>query len=582
MWYIITIVVVFSIFYKLKQKKERQTYNSSDFKVSILVDNSEWEQRKKDKKNSLDVLKKNFVKPVSLTSALLSLDATIRSFVQNHGASYEDLSKKFHEIKLPDDLIKQEALIRKEINFYYKDRKNSLSKAYAIFLAFKHTKLLIENPDINWKNFSGLQRLQTNLKAEEYFESLIGIMFWYAEIFKDSDISRGLSEDIDKIFELWNSRNIAFKAYEENCDNLPEAKSSSDKHFIILSIIEYLDRRYKFNPTFKGELIEWCLKDTDLYEDFLKEFHAYHYNSFNSNGDFITEKYTFDDVKTLKEYLVPRLLSFDILWEIYEGDENQEKLAWLSSINSRIEYRKFESQSVLSSQKSEPTSADVIDNISTIIEVKKSGDKGKRAFLNSKGELCSTEEAYKDCMENKGFHVMRAEVSFWQAMFCFSFWEEIFQGMDAPELGSDIPEDMFQGSHFYTNRKNGIDRKFEYIKNHDLKEFINKQKSKYRMHWTRLVYNGDQDMASYFDTKIVQIFLDRIDADIFSRIIYRISQNPNENRSGVSDFVVWNDEILKMVEVKTVREKIRDSQVSWIQWMDSEGIPIEIVRIKGV
>jgi hypothetical protein len=55
------------------------------------------------------------------------------------------------------------------------------------------------------------------------------------------------------MFELWNSRNIARENFETQIKSYDTAQSASDKHFVILSIIKYLDRRYKFNPSYKDD-----------------------------------------------------------------------------------------------------------------------------------------------------------------------------------------------------------------------------------------------------------------------------------------------------------------------------------------
>lgn len=223
-----------------------------------------------------------------------------------------------------------------------------------------------------------------------------------------------------------------------------------------------------------------------------------------------------------------------------------------------------------------------LSTITHIIEVPKSVQKGKHAFLNSKGETCSTEDAFKDYMEQQNWEVMRAEVSFWQAMFCLSFWEEIFFEMGNPTRENDIPYDLFRGEEFYSNRKVMIDQKFNFIKQQNLQNFINKQIKNYRNHWTRLIYDDDQNFIMYFESVIVQSFLKKIDRITFAKFVYRIAQNPNENRAGVADFVIWNDFELKMVEVKRVKEQVRASQQLWIDWMLNDGIPTEIVRVRGV
>ncbi len=251
-------------------------------------------------------------------------------------------------------------------------------------------------------------------------------------------------------------------------------------------------------------------------------------------------------------------------------------MQWLQGIGSRIGYINDE---VVTPTKVKP----IFDHkaITREIEVPKSGQKGKLAFLYSTGEPCSTEAAFKDDAEQKGWRVMRAEVSFWQAMFCLTFWDEIFEGMGIPSQVQDIPHDLFRGEYFYLNRQQSIDARYEQVKSINLSDCINRQIKISEGAWTRLIYNGDQDMLAYAKSDIVQEFLQRIDPEIYSKIVYRIAQNPNENRSGMSDFIIWNDDELRMVEVKKVREQIRKSQINWLSWMMDENIPAEIVRVKG-
>ena len=167
-------------------------------------------------------------------------------------------------------------------------------------------------------------------------------------------------------------------------------------------------------------------------------------------------------------------------------------------------------------------------------------------------------------------------------MFCLTFWDEIFDGMGEPSKGQDIPHDLFRGEDFYLKRQQAIDSRYEQIKFINISEFINQQIKRSEGTWTRLIYNGDQDMMAYAKSGVVQDFLQRIDADTFAKIVYRIAQNPNENRSGVSDFIIWNDDELRMIEVKKVREQIRESQLNWLSWIVDENIPVEIVRVKAV
>ncbi len=582
MWYVIIGGIILWVFYRYIKKKQSEPVLT----VSMHGDNSGWEEVKKQKASSLKSLKKSF-KPAPDNETALADTSALVAFHENHGQSLSEIEASVKSLNLPDDLTKREAALRKEINRFYKQRAELKSKAIAIQLSYQHAQLQLQNPGQEWKNFSGLQKLQSNWKAEEYFNGLLILMTAFKTTFSNSSKAEKLSSDIERMFELWNSQNIAHENFKSQLKAYDTAQSASDKHFIILGIIEYLDRRYKFNPSYKNELVGWCLKDIELYEDFLKSFHEHELFTTKQQMAFYDnpslkkkklEAISFDRVKKLKNYIVPRLNSYDVLSGIYEADDNTKQLHWIQSIGTRIGYLDEVAVEEPAKEKA------VFDHkaITREIEVPRSGQKGKLGFLNSKGKPCSTESAFKDYTEQQGYHVMRAEVSFWQAMFCLTFWDEIFEGMRSPSQGRDIPHDLFRGEDFYLNRQHVIDSRYEQVKSINLPDFINQQIKKSEGTWTRLIYNGDQDMLAYTKTDIVQKFVRRIDSETYAKIVYRIAQNPNENRSGVSDFIIWNDDELRMVEVKKVREQVRESQLNWLLWMVDENIPVEIARVKAV
>ena len=149
-----------------------------------------------------------------------------------------------------------------------------------------------------------------------------------------------------------------------------------------------------------------------------------------------------------------------------------------------------------------------IQKITTTISAPLSGEKGKLYFICSSGQKCSTEEAVKDYYQNKGYKVMRGEVTFWQGMFALAFYDEIFSINKYPY--SDIPSDMFS-PNFYPNRKEGIDKKYEYLKSANLYEYINKQLKAHEETNTRLLTDAAIDKSAncieFFKTPIVQEFL---------------------------------------------------------------------------
>ena len=325
----------------------------------------------------------------------------------------------------------------------------------------------------------------------------------------------------------------------------------------------------------------------DTFNDQIINDHVKAFLSFLEDKEKIAKRVSFDFVKSQENYFVPQLNSYDTLEEIYRNENHTEKLHWLHNIGQHIgyqsEYQKKQPQENVKPKNIKTETFD-FSAITRKIQVPKSNQKGKLGFLNSLNQPCSTEEAFKDYTEQLGWKVMRAEVDFWQAMFCLSFWEEIFKGMlQRPNWNwmlLDIPIDLFAGHIFYLYRKRPIDLKYKSIKQHNLFEFINEQIQRVNVS-TRLLHNGDRDLLDYSKSQIVQDFLKKISPSMFAKIVYRIAQNPNENRSGVPDFVIWNPQELFMVEVKRIGESIRKNQKIWLEWLLKQNIPTQIVRIQG-
>ena len=224
-----------------------------------------------------------------------------------------------------------------------------------------------------------------------------------------------------------------------------------------------------------------------------------------------------------------------------------------------------------------------IKQITTTISAPLSREKGKLYFLCAPGQKCSTEEAVRDYYQNKGYKVMRGEVFFWQGMFALAFYDEIFAINKYPY--NDIPTDMFS-QNFYTNRKESIDKKYEYLKKANLSEFINKQLKAHEKTNTRLLTDASIDKSAncieFFKTPVVQEFLTKIKPEMFAKIVYRIAQNPSWNRAGTPDFVVWNNKEMIFVEVKREKEILRDRQITWLEFLIKNKIPSSVTRVKGV
>ena len=223
MWYMIIGGISLWVIYRYYKKKKSDPVLT----VSMHVDNNSWEELKKQKASSLKSLKKSFKPAPDNETALANTSMTLAAFHENHGQPLNEIESTAKSLNLPDDLAKREAALRKEINRFYKQRADLKSKAIAIQLSYQHAQLQLQNPEREWKNFAGLQKLQSNWKAQEYFNGLLVLMTAFKNTFTNSTNGHKLSADIERMFELCNSQNIARENFESHLKAYDTTQSPS-------------------------------------------------------------------------------------------------------------------------------------------------------------------------------------------------------------------------------------------------------------------------------------------------------------------------------------------------------------------
>ena len=237
----------------------------------------------------------------------------------------------------------------------------------------------------------------------------------------------------------------------------------------------------------------------------------------------------------------------------------------------------FMSQSVLASQ---VLPKDIINNTETIY-VSKTGEVGKTYFYCQNGNKCSTEQVVREYYKNKGYSVMRAEYAFWKGMFILSFLDELYPEKCYKSYGKT---EVFYDMEFYKNQEKNLTKKRDYIKNADLNEFINSQIKKheagaYIRDLDEWELEGYKNPTEYFKSPIVQEFLTRIDNKTFYKVVNRILQDRKNNTVGTPDYIVWNKKELIFVEVKRGKEKLREGQITWAEFLINNNIPYKVVRV---
>lgn len=226
--------------------------------------------------------------------------------------------------------------------------------------------------------------------------------------------------------------------------------------------------------------------------------------------------------------------------------------------------------------------ADVQKHTETIYALK-TGEVGKTYFYCQNGNKCSTEQVVREYYKNKDYSVMRAEYSFWEGMFILTFLDELYPENHYKSYGKT---GVFYDMEFYKNQKDDLVKKCNYIKNTDLKEFINSQIKKheagaYIRDLDEWEIEGYKNSTEYFKSQIVQEFLARVDNKTFYTVVNRILQDRKDNTVGTPDYIVWNKNELIFVEVKRETEKIREAQIAWAEFLIKNNIPYKVIRVQG-
>lgn len=253
-------------------------------------------------------------------------------------------------------------------------------------------------------------------------------------------------------------------------------------------------------------------------------------------------------------------------------NDNSEILNKIQEVNSNFSSMGLNNQEIINDFN--------VEDITIYSEAQKSGQKGKLYFLNSDNEPCTTEDIAIEYFNNKGYFAIRAEVNFWQIIFCLSFFEEIY--CKFWDFINDIPHDYWQNS-FYFMRKDVIDKKIKKIAEYaSLKDFIKAQINDFGNFQNRLLYPPglNFNVEKCYNDFILNFF-DTIRKNDFIKIMSKYAENPNNNRAGLPDLIVYNENDYKLIEVKKQREQLRETQMNWINYLKNENIPVNIIRIKG-
>ena len=226
---------------------------------------------------------------------------------------------------------------------------------------------------------------------------------------------------------------------------------------------------------------------------------------------------------------------------------------------------------------------------------------GRRKYNLTEGKFSETatveEFALNYYLKEENLKGVHGENLVIPALYTLLLWEEIFDDNIPLVFQSKyqaFPLDFYE-KDFYINRKNIIDTKLEKIKNYKKEQIIKHLELIYDtkkgiknpcVEWDTFVYNRDiliKVGVAFGPKKLVEIF----------KVI--LSQGLKAVKTGMPDLLLWNEksknkykeqffyaeiDSIKLVEVKSVNDKLSDNQKFWLKTFYENGINVEVLHIK--
>ena len=226
---------------------------------------------------------------------------------------------------------------------------------------------------------------------------------------------------------------------------------------------------------------------------------------------------------------------------------------------------------------------------------------GRRRYNLTEGKFSETanveEFALNYYLKEENLKGVHGENIVIPALYTLLLWEEIFDDNIPLVFQSKFqafPLDFYE-KDFYINRKKIIDDKLEKIKNYKKEEIIKQIQLTYEtkngiknpcVEWNSYIYNKEiliKIGVAFGPKKLVEIF----------KVI--LTQGLKYVKTGMPDLFLWSEKSktkhkgqffyseinsIKLVEVKSVNDKLSDNQKFWLKTFYDNDINVEVLHIK--
>ena len=206
--------------------------------------------------------------------------------------------------------------------------------------------------------------------------------------------------------------------------------------------------------------------------------------------------------------------------------------------------------------------------------------RGERCkFIGYDSSICTVEQLalqFYELEENGSYSGIHSESGIWCTLFTLLLWPALFESPVSDTFRTAFQTAPLDLGHpgFYESRKHIIESILDEVRSGSAPTLIEKSwKAHYGVavrgiSWERYELSTIQDIASCIGgsgiSAVCRLFCE------------------NYSTSGMPDLLLWNNSrtSCKVAEVKTTRDILSDKQRAWLSFLQSSGIPCEVLKIK--
>lgn len=216
--------------------------------------------------------------------------------------------------------------------------------------------------------------------------------------------------------------------------------------------------------------------------------------------------------------------------------------------------------------------------------------KGKRTSLLTDrlraGQTIGIDESFRNAPERgaadhyrrQGYETLHSENGLWRSLFGLLFWEEIYcaEGAAIHNAFERLPESLKSGG-FYETFQDRIERKLERLK--DPSSALQNLLGTLSRHYgtPNGIFLWRPDIADWLAP-----FLKLAPPEASAGVLRAMCKSYATRKDGFPDLMLWNEDALRFIEVKTAGDQIRRNQLMQLDLLASSGFDVEVARVDWI